>query len=471
MYTKILLILIFSVVQHSLAIAPNTFFATVTGLNNPIDIATAPNGLYAYVTDGGSNSVRVIDTNPLSPTFNSLVAAPALEGILSNPGDIALTPNSQFAYVCNTGANSVVVINTNPQSSSFNTPVAAPGLTGVFDEPTSIAITPNGLYAYVVNVGNNNVNLIDIDPTSVNYNTVLSTPALNGVLINPFAIIITPDGNYAYVSNLNGTISVVDTNPASPTYNTLLAAPGLISVNAQPEGLAITANGLVTYVTNGASTAVTVLDSDPASPTFNTVVSAPNLLAAFNYPNGVVTTADGKYAYVSNYIGASGSISSVSVIDTDPSSATYNSTLSTPGLQLSFLTRFVALAITPDDRYVYVIDAYNNTANVIYTGIIEAPLNFTGCRLENIFLTQADLINRLTWSAPVIGNPPVAYNLYTNSGLTHLVAQIPASGTLQYLDHNQLPGINDTYYIVAVDAFGNSSEPAVVTVTQECAGN
>lgn len=466
---KIIFLLLVLIQQPVIATLQNVFITFIPGFNDPADIAITPNGLYGYVADDGSNSVLVINTNPASPAFNTLIAAPNLTGVFSSPLDIAITPDNNFAYVADSGNGSVQLIDINPSSPTYNSIIATPGLNGVFSSPSSLAITPDGNYVYVVDAGSNSVSVIDSNPLSPTYNTVLTTPALNGILNNAFEIVLTPSGKYAYISNLSGSVTVIDTNPLSPTFNTPIAAPGLAAVNTEPEGLAITANGLYAYVSDGSGTNVTVLDVNPASPTFNTIVSAPKLLAAFNNPNGVATTADGNYAYVSNFSGTSGAISSVSVINTNPQSLAFNSTLSTPGLALPSTTRFVALTVTPNARFVYVLDALNDTVDVIYTGIVGTPGNFTGCKVVNKFLMQLDRANKLTWSAPTIGNPPVTYQLYRDAALTQLVATVPATSTLQYVDHNRPANVNDTYYIVAVDNNGNISIPASITVTQYCA--
>lgn len=463
MLKKVCLFFSFILIHPCMAMLQNTFIAYIPGFNNPSNIAITSNGLYGYVTDIGSNSVIVINTDSSSPTFNTLISAPDLSGTFNGPAGIAITPNNEFAYVCNSNVTSVFVIDTNPLSPTFNSLIAAPGLSTGFSQPASIAITPDGLRAYVTNSGTATLNLIDINPSSPTYNTIIATPNLNGVLNGPFQIVITPNGNYAYVSNTGGSVTVIDTNPSSPTYNSVIAAPGLAAVNGQPEGLAITANGLFAYVSDGSSTDVTVLDINPASPTFNTVLSAPNLAAAFNFPNGVATTSDGNYAYVSNFIGTTGSISSVSVINTNPASPTYNSTLSTPGLALPGSTRFVLLATTPDSRFVYVIDSFTNSVDVIYTGIIDAPNNFTACKMKNKFLMQTVLVNHLTWTEPTLGNSPATYSIYRDAALTQLVATVPAT-TLQYNDQS----INNNYYIVSVDILGNVSFPASTTATTSC---
>lgn len=454
------LVFVFLFAHSCMALEPNTYIAFIGGFSNPYTITITPNGLYGYVCDLGSNSVLVIDTDPSSPNFNTLIAAPNLNGVFNIPTDIAITPNSTLAYVCDQGSDSVLVIDTDPASPTFNMLVAAPNLIDAFYQPNSIAITPDGLYAYVTNGGNDSVSVIDIPS-----NTVLSTPALDAILSAPFATAITPNGQYAYISNLAGLITVIDTNPLSPSFNTPVLAPGLAFLIIQPEGFAITPDGKYAYVSDGSGAAVIVIDTDPTSPTFNTVLSAPNLANSFNDPNGVAVLANGNYAYVTNFLGASGSISSVSVIDTNPSSPTYNSTLNTPGLSLGFLTRFVSLTATPSGRFVYALDAYNETTDVIYTGA-DVPRNFTGCTIANQFLLQIDYVNHLQWSAPAI-NTITAYKIYRDAQLTQLVATVPAP-TTQYDDHNRQLGVNNTYYIVSVDESGFISAPASTVVAQLC---
>lgn len=465
MLKKYSLLSLFFLFQYSAATPSNTIIATISGFNSPYAIAITPDSLHAYVTDG--TNISVIDTNPSSPTFNTIIAAPGLQSIISNAPSIAITPNGTFAYAADISNNSVVVIDTNSSSPTYNTVVPAAGLVGTFNAPNSIAITPDGMRAYVANSGNNSVNVIDIDPGSPTYNTILSTSGLNGILINPFDIAITSNGLYGYIANLNGTMTVIDTDPSSPTYNTQIAAPGLVSVNAQPEGFAFTADGLFAYVSNGAANEVTFIDVNPASPNFNTVLSAPSLLNAFNAPNDVAVTPDGSYAYVSNFLGTSGSASSVSVIDINPASSGYNTALVTPGLDTPGISRMFTVAVTPNARYAYATDGYNQVVYAIYTGIIAAPQNFRACIGENIFLSQTEYSNVLTWTASTFGNPPTAYKIYGDAGLTNLIATVPASGELQYVIHNVNPKDIKTYYIVATDGTNNSS-PAVARTTAEC---
>jgi len=93
------------------------------------------------------------------------------------------------------------------------------------------------------------------------------------------------------------------------------------------------------------------------------------------------------------------------------------------------------------------------------------PINFQGYATQNYFLIQTDLINVLSWGAPTGGTAPVNYKIYRDASLTQLVATVPASGTLQYEDHNRQPNTMYTYYLVSIDGSGNVSAPVSVVVT------
>ncbi|MBY0109490.1 MAG: hypothetical protein K2X90_00015 [Candidatus Babeliaceae bacterium] len=114
----------------------------------------------------------------------------------------------------------------------------------------------------------------------------------------------------------------------------------------------------------------------------------------------------------------------------------------------------------------------SNDSNA-YTSFYSAPgllppNSLQGCKTQNRFLTQSDLINKLTWQAPASGAAPAAYKIYRNVELTDLVATVSASAPLQYFDHNRQPNIVYSYYVVCVDGSGSVSAPASVTVTQAC---
>ncbi len=406
---------------------PYSLSDTVTGLNRPLSLALTPDGSRVYVTNLGNNSANVIDTST-----NTLESTPNLNGIFNVPQSIAITPNGNYAYVASAGNGTVVVIDTDPTSGSYNSVIPEPALTR-FDYPQSLAITPDGQYVYVAN---GNVNVV-----STASNTITST--IIGFAVPDF-IAITPNGDFAYVSNLFDGVSVIDI-----ATNSIIPTPGLVFGFLFPQSITITPDGVYAYVANGGNTN-SVIVIDIAS---NTIVSAPGLAGVFNGPVSIAFTPDGYYGYVSNSRN-----NTVSVIDT------------TSNMIIDTITGFSnpqSIVITSDGQYAYVTNVNNNTVSVLFIGV-HMPVNLTGTSRKDIFLTQVDNYNHLTWSAPSSGNAPVVYQIYRDAGLTELVATVPASGILQYDDHNRNPRISYTYYIVSVDGSGNVSAPAVTTVIQNC---
>jgi hypothetical protein len=118
-----------------------------------------------------------------------------------------------------------------------------------------------------------------------------------------------------------------------------------------------------------------------------------------------------------------------------------------------------------------------------YKGPFTGVRNFKGCKRKDIFLTQVDNYNHLTWSAfiGVVAAPhipatrfiylAVEYQIYRVDPISlveELIATVPGSGILQYDDHNRNPNVDYTYYIVAAGVLGGLSEPAFTTVTEYC---
>ncbi len=88
------------------------------------------------------------------------------------------------------------------------------------------------------------------------------------------------------------------------------------------------------------------------------------------------------------------------------------------------------------------------------------PTNLTGTSIKNKFLTQTNRMNQITWS-PSVSPDVVGYRVYRNG---QLVATIPAGGPYVYNDQNQSKGVAVTYTVVTVNAAGETSSGASITV-------
>jgi YVTN family beta-propeller protein len=176
-----------------------------------------------------SGNLSVIDTNPASGTFHTVIATVAT-AVFSR--GIAITPNGARAYVAVgigifPGPDSVMVVDTNPASGTFHTVLAT---ITVQSNPWGVAITPDGARVYVVNNGSNTVSVINTATNTV-------TATLTDVGGDPQGIAITPNGAKAFVASTFDTAKVIDTDPASGTFHTVLAT---VALGSGPAGVAIT---------------------------------------------------------------------------------------------------------------------------------------------------------------------------------------------------------------------------------------
>lgn len=145
---------------------------------------------FAYVSNGGSNTVTVLDLVYLRQDRTLQVG--------TNPTTLAANPVRNEIYVVNTQSGTVTVIDaeTNRVTATI----------GVHRLPSFIAVDPTGHRAYVVNAGSNSISVLDLD----RHREV----AVAGTGEQPGVDRISPDGRSLVVTNRgSGSISIFDVSP------------------------------------------------------------------------------------------------------------------------------------------------------------------------------------------------------------------------------------------------------------------
>jgi YVTN family beta-propeller protein len=163
---------------------------------------------YAYITNGGSNTVTILDVVNVRLDRELAVG--------QNPVAVAVSPTRNEVYVVNSGGaggqGSVSVIN------AENNTVAATIQT--HHQPVSIEIDPKGNLAYVANSGSNSVSVLDLKTRR--------EIAQIGVGEEPAAARLSPDGKTLVVTNRRGnSVSVIDPDkPAGAVRAVFEGCPG-----------------------------------------------------------------------------------------------------------------------------------------------------------------------------------------------------------------------------------------------------
>ena len=146
---------------------------------------------YAYVTNGGSGTVTVIDV------VNVRVDRELPVGL--NPVAVAASPARNEIYVVNSGAEgaqgSISVIDAESNFVAATIPVHR--------QPVSIDLDPTGERAYVANSGSNTISVLDLKARR--------EVAVIGAGEVPVAARISPDGKTLVVANRGGnSVSLID---------------------------------------------------------------------------------------------------------------------------------------------------------------------------------------------------------------------------------------------------------------------
>lgn len=146
---------------------------------------------YAYVTNGGSNTVTVINVKYLR-VDRTIPVGP-------NPIGVAASPSSNEVYVVNSGNpggnGSVSVIDALTNKVTATIPVQR--------QPYFIDVAPSGERAYVANSGSNSVSVINLKQRK--------QIAVIGVGESPGLARLSPDGNSLVVTNRkSGSVSIID---------------------------------------------------------------------------------------------------------------------------------------------------------------------------------------------------------------------------------------------------------------------
>ncbi|MBS1801376.1 MAG: YncE family protein [Acidobacteria bacterium] len=154
---------------------------------------------FAYITNGTSNTVTVLDLVQLRLDRTLRVG--------DEPSGIAANPRRNEVYAVNTKSGTVTVID-----ASNNSVVST---IGVHRLPYAISVDAQGGRAYVANSGSNSVSVIDLDRRR--------EIAAAGTGEQPGLARISPDMRSLVVSNRgSGSVSVYDVEPYTTTY----IAPG-----------------------------------------------------------------------------------------------------------------------------------------------------------------------------------------------------------------------------------------------------
>jgi YVTN family beta-propeller protein len=193
----------------------------------PVAIVMHPWGTSAYVTNFGSASLSVIDTDPTSPDFHT-VSSTVLVG--ANPIDVAVLPDGSRVYVANSGSSTLSVIDGDTTSSTHDMVI---GSVYVVKGAKTVTVSPDGTRIFVGT--DSSVEILE----SVGNAVIGSVNTVKGAK----TVTVSPDGGLLFVVTTEGDVLIVDVEPGSSTENAVIGSvntvKGAKTVTVSPDGTLI----------------------------------------------------------------------------------------------------------------------------------------------------------------------------------------------------------------------------------------
>lgn len=196
---------VFSNVENMVVIQP------VTVGTLPQAVAIDPERNVAVVTNTGSNNISVVDINPASATYGSVLSTFAVG---TNPAGVAVLSRTGQAVVANEGSSTASIVDI--------TGVAATRTVNTGGQPRGVAINPDTGFAYVSNSVSDSMTAFNITN-----GTTSPTPTTIAVDRKPGAIAIAPDLHFLLLAN--------ETSNSFIVFD--ISSPGAPAVRGRPAGL------------------------------------------------------------------------------------------------------------------------------------------------------------------------------------------------------------------------------------------
>jgi DNA-binding beta-propeller fold protein YncE len=211
----------------------NAIVGTVAGVEFADSIVFTPDGTRAYLSEDG-NYGSVSQVHVVDATSHSLIETIQLP-ISTAPLGVAATPDGSRVYVAGWIAHNVSVIDSEPSSPTYNTVTSVIPVSG---EARGIALSPSGNLAYVT-LDTGGVDAIVTAPASSQFHQVIAHIPDAGAFGGIHGAATSLDGRFLYVSVSDGTnnqLFTVDSEPFSSTFNSLITT---FQAGKSPLGIAV----------------------------------------------------------------------------------------------------------------------------------------------------------------------------------------------------------------------------------------
>ena len=323
-----------------------------------------------------------------------------LSGLKGLNSDLAVSPDGQQVFVASAADDALVVLDRDPSTGALAVQEIQDSTSGAsgLDGAAGVAVSSDGRQVFVGGANDNALAIFDRDP---NTGAIAFREAIadNDEAVNGFSgasrLTVSPNGRQVFVVGKDEpAVAVFDRHPASGTVafrESFFNNPEGISSLAGAKDIAIGPDGQQVFVTSSSDSALVVFDRDPSTGTiaFREAFFDDSLgLDGLGQASGIAVSPDNRHVFV-----ASKQDNALTVFDRDPATGNlaFQASFQDDRNGVDGLQGAVDVAIGTDGQQVFVASELESTNAIFNRDTLSGALTFQGT-----FQATASGLDRLT---------------------------------------------------------------------------
>jgi len=368
----------------------------IIGLGGAYDVEVSPDGNHLFITGSTDHSLVVFSRNSTDGSLSmiqriedNVAGVDGLRGAYS----IGLSPDGNTLYVTGSEEDALAVFNRNVVSGQLNfVEIHKKGTGGIGNMayPLETMVSPDGMNVYVTSLDDSAISVFSRDPGTGSLTFVEDqVDGMGGItgMQGTYSLMVTPDGEHVYATGSydnaivafsrntnNGRLSFVQKYVDNT--NGIDGLDGATAVVVSPDGMTV----IVAGSNEDALSAFTRNPTDGTLSFINKMTNGSGGISGMEYPIALLMSPNGENMYTTSF--GNGALVSFD-FNIVSGTLSYSTTTSSDNSSFNGLTGAEDIAISADNRHLYVAGNTDDGVVVLERDLSTGQLNFVEVILDN----------------------------------------------------------------------------------------
>ncbi|WP_058041837.1 YncE family protein [Streptomyces roseifaciens] len=317
---------------------------------HPVAVAFTPDGRLIHVVSQTTGKVTAIRLDALEQGQGQRQQPETAElEVATVPSGVVFGPGGHYAYVTDQATGRLVTVRAAPYK-------AGEVGTGAGSKPVGVAVSPDGRWAYAADTASDKLAVLDLE------HLALGTPVGLGDGHKPWDAAVAPNRTFACATSPDSDHLLLLTPAAGDTLESgegPRVTPVALAPGSRPHGVAVTPDSRYAVTADHGTATVSLVDPNGGEQTIGAEI------LGCDHPDGVALSRDGRTMYVADFVeppqnqfGGKIAILRRNVLGQWERTTVIDA-------QTGRLSGAHEMALSPDERLLYVANYANETVSVL----------------------------------------------------------------------------------------------------------